>query len=65
MRRHGVRYRYLVVHASGVELAELAELIDAGTLVPVIDRVGFEEIEATFAYLENRRTKGKIVLRMG
>lgn len=62
-RRHGVTYRYLFMHPSGVELGELARLMEAGTLVPVIDRVfPFEEVAAAFAYLESGRAKGKVVV---
>lgn len=65
-RRHGVRYRFLFMHPSGSELGELAGLIDAGTLEPVVDRVfPFAEIKAAFAYLESGRAKGKVVVEMG
>lgn len=64
-RRHGVTYRYLFMHPSGAELGELARLMEAGTLVPVIDRVfPFEEVAAAFAYLESGRAKGKVVVRL-
>ncbi len=64
--RHGVTYRYLFMHPSGAELAELAGLIEAGTLKPVIDRVfPFEEIDQAFAYLEAGHAKGKVVVTMG
>lgn len=64
-RKHGVAYRYLFMHPSGAELAELAQLIEGGKLQPVIDRVfPFEEIAQAFAYLESGRAKGKVVVRM-
>lgn len=64
-RKHGARYRFLFMHPSGAELSELASLVDAGTLHPVIDRVfPFAEIEQAFAYLETGRAKGKVVVRM-
>lgn len=64
-RRHGVTYRYLFMHPSGAELAELAALIDGGKLEPIIDRVfPFADIGAAFAYLESGRAKGKIVVQM-
>ncbi|MBX3593061.1 NADP-dependent oxidoreductase [Sphingomonas sp.] len=65
-RRHGVRYRYLFMHASGRELAELGALAAAGTLKPVIDRVfPFAQVGDAFAYLERGHAKGKVVVRMG
>lgn len=64
-RRHGVSYRYLFMHPSGPELAELAQLIESREIEPVIDRVfPFDEIADAFAYLEAGRAKGKVVVRM-
>lgn len=64
-RRHGVRYRFLFMHPSGSELAELAALIEAGKLEPVIDRVfEFDRTADAFAYLEAGRAKGKVVVRI-
>jgi alcohol dehydrogenase len=63
--KHGVHYRYLFMHPSGAELAELAQLVDSDKLEPVIDRVfPFADIGQAFAYLESGRAKGKIVVRM-
>ncbi len=64
-RRHGVGYRFLFMHPSGPELAELAGLIESGTLAPVIDKVfPFAEIDTAFAYLEAGHAKGKVIVRM-
>ena len=64
-RKHGVRYRYLFMHPSGAELAELAELIDKKRLEVIVDRVfPFEEIGEAVAYLEKGHAKGKVVVKM-
>ncbi len=64
-RKHGVSYRYLFMHPSGSELAELGDLIERKKLEPVIDRVfPFAAIGEAFAYLEAGRAKGKVVVRM-
>ncbi len=64
-RKHGVTYRYLFMHPSGTELAELGRLVEGGKLEPVIDRVfPFAEIGQAFAYLESGHAKGKVVVRM-
>lgn len=64
-KKHGVSYRYLFMHPSGSELAEIAQLIEDEKLEPVIDRVfPFDEIAAAFAYLEAGHAKGKVVVRM-
>ncbi|WP_371879559.1 NADP-dependent oxidoreductase [Nannocystis punicea] len=60
-----VRYRYLFMHPSGADLADLARRIDEGTLEVVIDRVvPFAQIGEAFAHLESGRAKGKVVVRM-
>lgn len=65
-RKHQVSYRYLFMHPSGSELAELADLIANGTIRPVIDRVfPFQDIAEAFAYLETGRAKGKVVVQIG
>jgi len=64
-RKHGAIYRYLFMHPSGAELAELAALIEQKRLEPVIDRVfPFAAIADAIAYLESGRAKGKVVVRM-
>lgn len=65
-RRQAVDYRYLFMHPSGDHLRLLAGLVDAGTLPVTVDRVfPFAQIKEAFAYLETRRAKGKVVVRMG
>lgn len=38
-RKRGVDYSFLFMHADGAQLAEIAKLVDAGILRPVIDKV--------------------------
>jgi NADPH:quinone reductase-like Zn-dependent oxidoreductase len=64
-RRAGVSYRYLFMHASGTELAELAELIEQGKLKVIIDKIyPFAKISEALAYVESGRAKGKVVVMM-
>ena len=63
--RHGGTYRYLFMHPSGADLAQLASLIDAKKLEVVVDRVfPFAEIEKAMAHLEMGHAKGKVVVAM-
>lgn len=63
--RSGARYRFLFMHPSGSELAELAALVEAGKLTPVIDRTfPFDQIRDAIAYLEAGRAKGKVVVTL-
>ncbi|HEY1091917.1 MAG TPA: zinc-binding dehydrogenase, partial [Burkholderiaceae bacterium] len=63
--QHGARYRYLFMHPSGTELAELAALIDAGKIEVIVDRVfPFAQAKEALAYLESGRAKGKVVVSL-
>jgi NADPH:quinone reductase-like Zn-dependent oxidoreductase len=64
-KKSGVTYRYLFMHPSGKELAELAALADAGRVRVVLDKVfDFAQIGEAFTYLEAGHAKGKVVVRM-
>lgn len=64
-KRRGVGYRYLFMHPSGEDLGLLAGLVDKGELKPVTDRVfPFGQIADAFAYVEQGRAKGKVVVQM-
>lgn len=62
-RRHQVGYAFHFVHPDGARLAEIATLIDAGKLTPVIDRVfTFDETLKALSYLKAGHAKGKVVV---
>jgi alcohol dehydrogenase len=62
-RRAGVSYRFLFMHASGAELAELAGLIEQGKLKAIVDRTyPFAKIAEALDYVESGRAKGKVVV---
>jgi NADPH:quinone reductase-like Zn-dependent oxidoreductase len=62
-RRLGVRYSFLLMEASGAQLRELAALIDAGAIRPVVDRVfPFAETNDALVYVDTGRVKGKVVV---
>lgn len=64
-RRANVAYRYLFMHPSGTELAELGALIEQGRLKVVVDKAfSFREIPEALAYVESGRAKGKVVVTM-
>ena len=61
-RRAGVGYRYMFMHPSGNDLAELAGLIEQGSLRVMIDKTyPFAEIAEALDYVESGRAKGKVV----
>jgi NADPH:quinone reductase-like Zn-dependent oxidoreductase len=62
-RRAGVGYRYLFMHPSGSDLAQLAELIEQGKLKVTVDKTyPFANISDALAYVESGRAKGKVVV---
>jgi NADPH:quinone reductase-like Zn-dependent oxidoreductase len=64
-RRSGVGYRYLFMHPSGSDLAQLAELIEQGKLKVIVDKTyPFANISEALAYVEGGRAKGKVVVTM-
>ena len=64
-RRKGVRYSFLFMRASGVQLGEITKLIDSGDLRPIVDRTyPFDEAPQALAHVEGGRTKGKVVVTM-
>jgi alcohol dehydrogenase len=53
------------MHPSGEDLGLLAGLVDKGALKAVTDRVfPFGQIADAFAYIEQGRAKGKVVVQM-
>jgi NADPH:quinone reductase-like Zn-dependent oxidoreductase len=64
-RRHGVRYSFLFMRASGAQLDEITKLIDTNVLRPIVDRAyPFDEAPNALAHVEGGRTKGKVVITM-
>ena len=64
-RKRGVEYSFLFVHPDGRQLAEIGELLQAGRIRPVIDKVfPFDQAKEALAYLETGRAKGKVVVQM-
>lgn len=64
-RKRGAEYSFLFVHPDGSQLAEIGELIEAGRIWPVIDKVfSFDQAKEALAYLEKGRAKGKVVVQI-
>ena len=62
-KKYGAKFEYLFMHADGAELGEIAKLLDAGVIRPVIDRTfHLTSIRDAFAYAETGRAVGKVVV---
>ncbi|HEY0841910.1 NADP-dependent oxidoreductase [Methylotenera sp.] len=58
-----IEYSFLFVHPDGQQLAEIGKLLDAGKIIPVIDKVfPFDQTKEALIYLEEGRAKGKVVV---
>jgi NADPH:quinone reductase-like Zn-dependent oxidoreductase len=64
-KRHDITYSFLFMKASGVQLGQIAALIEAGTVRPVVDKVfPFHLTNEALAYVEAGRAKGKVVIKV-
>jgi NADPH:quinone reductase-like Zn-dependent oxidoreductase len=64
-KKRDVEYSFLFVHPDGGQLAEIGELLEAGSIRPVIDKVfPFDQAKEALAYLEKGRAKGKVVVQI-
>lgn len=62
-RRLGVRYSFLFMRADGQQLAEIARLVDAGSIRPVVGRVfPFAETPSALAAVARGGVRGKVVV---
>jgi alcohol dehydrogenase len=64
-RRHNVSYSFVLMRPDGGQLKQIATLIDAGAIRPVIDQVfPFESTKEALTYVETGRAKGKVVIKV-
>jgi NADPH:quinone reductase-like Zn-dependent oxidoreductase len=62
-KRLGVRYSFLFMRADGAQLGQIAALIEAGTLRPVIDGAfPFDQTPDALTYVQAGRSKGKVLI---
>jgi NADPH:quinone reductase-like Zn-dependent oxidoreductase len=53
------------MRADGKQLGEITQLIEAGVIRPVIDKVfPFEQTNEALSYVEIGRSKGKVVVKV-
>lgn len=64
-RKRGAEYSFLFVHPDGSQLSQIAGILEAGRIRPVIDRVfPFAQTKEALDYLAKGRAKGKVVVQM-
>lgn len=65
-RKAGKKIRLLAVQPNAKDLLSIAEMCEAGKIVPAIDRrFALSEVPQALQYLGEGRTRGKIVITMG
>lgn len=63
--RRNTTFSFLFMKGSGDQLRQIATLIEAGALRPVVDKVfPFESTNEALAYVETGRAKGKVVIKV-
>ncbi|WP_226064387.1 NADP-dependent oxidoreductase [Kaistella polysaccharea] len=64
-KKHQVDYSFLLMDSSGSQLEEIARLIEADLIKPVIDKIfPFEKTNEALAYLESGHAKGKVIVKV-
>lgn len=64
-RSRGISYSFLFMRANGSQLRDIARLVDAGVIRPVMDRVfPFQSTNDALAYVEAGHAKGKVVVKV-
>lgn len=64
-KKQQINYQFLFMRASASQLTTLADMIEAGTVKPVVDQVfPFAKTKEALAYVESGRAKGKVVIEV-
>ncbi|MBL0740723.1 NADP-dependent oxidoreductase [Chryseolinea lacunae] len=64
-KRLNVAYSFLFMQANGKQLSEVGELIESGSISPIIDKVfSFDQTNEAMLYVQSGRARGKVVLKV-
>ncbi|SDQ97952.1 NADPH:quinone reductase [Chryseobacterium soldanellicola] len=64
-KKRNIDYSFLFMKASGNQLENIAKLIEADIIKPVIDKIyTFEQTSDALQYVESGRSKGKVVIKV-
>lgn len=64
-KKRNVDYSFLFMKASGMQLAEISSLIEAGIISPIIDKVfSLEQTNEAMTYVASGRAKGKVIVKV-
>jgi NADPH:quinone reductase-like Zn-dependent oxidoreductase len=64
-KKMNVSFKFLFMRAEGKQLGQITQLIEAGIIKPVIDKVfPFEQTNEALSYVEAGRSRGKVVVKV-
>jgi alcohol dehydrogenase len=64
-KTHKCHYRFLFMKPNGEQLSQIAKLVEAQVVKPVIDKVfSFQDCQSAIEYLETGRARGKVVVKI-
>jgi len=64
-RKLGISYEFVLMRADGAQLQQITTLVESGAIRPVIDRTyGLESTAEALRYIEQGRSKGKVVVQI-
>jgi NADPH:quinone reductase-like Zn-dependent oxidoreductase len=64
-KNKNIDYSFLFMKAEGNQLSDIATLIEAGIIKPVVDKIfPFDKTNEALSYVESGRAKGKVIIKM-
>ncbi|OAL83029.1 NADP-dependent oxidoreductase [Acinetobacter sp. SFA] len=64
-KKREIKYSFMFMKPNGQQLAQISQLVEAGTIKPVIDTTyEFSRVKEALKYVNTGRSKGKVVLNM-
>lgn len=64
-KKMNVSFKFLFMKAEGKQLAQITKILEAGVIIPVIDKVfPFEQTNEALSYVETGRSKGKVIVKV-
>lgn len=64
-KQRQINYAFLFMKSQGNQLEKITALVEAGAILPVVDKVfSFDQTNQALAYVERGRAKGKVVIKV-
>lgn len=64
-KKLNTNFVFLFMRAEGTQLGQITQLIEAGVIKPIVDKVfPFEQTNEALSYVETGRSKGKVVIKV-